>query len=71
MNPINVLLRIQEMSKHSSYISTMKIIKELKDDPDTLKNLEALVGMNLVDESFYRLGHVKLTPAGRWAQIAY
>ncbi len=71
INPIEVHLRIQEMSKHSSYISTFKIIKELRDDPDTLRNLEALVGMDLLDESYYRLGEVKLTKAGAWAQIAF
>ncbi len=59
------------MSRHSSYISTYTIIKELRDDPNTLKNLEALVGMDLLDEAFYRLGEIKLTTMGAWAQIAF
>ena len=69
--PLQVHLRIQEMSKQSSYISTFKMIKELRDDPDTLKNLEALVGMDLLDETYYRLGQVKLTKAGAWEQIVF
>ena len=59
------------MSKLASYIPTYLIIKEFKGDPEILKCLEALIEMTLLDEAFYRIGEIRLTAMGSWAQIAF
>ncbi len=70
MTPLQRLhLRIQEISKDFMYIPVHVIVKEFKQTPDIISEIESLVHMGFIDPAFYKLGEIKLTSEGRLAII--
>ena len=60
---------IQEMSKSRTFIPAYMLIKHFKGDPDIIKHIEQLVTMNVLDDVYFKIGEIKLTPAGMWTVL--